>query len=157
MNFDKDSSGYSRIWRVRPLKPEKAPPLYIAYDPERAEVSDIPHRNLRDLYNRGDASVVNAMLKYRELTDRGRTALMAGDWESLSSVMNENFDLRRNDHANRPREFANGRSSSEHRRQRQVRRQRRRNRRTLQRRQTIPTTDRRPRSDPLHGASPADF
>jgi len=71
------------------------PPLYIAFDPERAEISDIPHRNLRELYNRGDATVVSAMLKYRDLTDRGRVALEAGDWDALSAVMNENFDLRR--------------------------------------------------------------
>jgi glucuronokinase len=39
--------------------------------------------------------VVGAMQKYRQLTDRGRDALMAGDWTELGKVMNENFDLRR--------------------------------------------------------------
>jgi glucuronokinase len=58
-------------------------------------VSDIPHRNLRELYNRGDPAVVSAMQKYRELTDRAKAALMAGEWEALGQVMNENFDLRR--------------------------------------------------------------
>jgi glucuronokinase len=94
MDFDKkliDTRGYGEYV---PLHPGKMPPLYIAYDPERAEISDIPHRNLRDLYNRGDATVVAAMQKYRELTDRGRAALMAGDWDELHTVMNENFDLR---------------------------------------------------------------
>ncbi|HEV8379501.1 MAG TPA: hypothetical protein VGP99_11675, partial [Tepidisphaeraceae bacterium] len=71
------------------------PPLYIAYDPARAEISDVPHRNLRDLYNRGDPTVLAAMQKYRELTDQGRTALMGGDWDALGAVMNANFDLRR--------------------------------------------------------------
>ena len=95
MDFDKqliDSRGYGEYVQ---LKPPKMPPVYIAYDPERAEVSDIPHRNLRDLFNRGDPAVVSAMQHYRELTDRGRTALMSGDWESLGAVMNANFDLRR--------------------------------------------------------------
>src|SRR5687768_17779544 len=77
------------------LTPPKMPPLYVAYDPERAEISDIPHRNLRDLFNRGDPTVVGAMQTYRQLTDRGRTALMAGDWRGLHEAMNENFDLRR--------------------------------------------------------------
>jgi glucuronokinase len=71
------------------------PPLYVAYDPERAEVSDVPHRNLRELFNRGDPTVVNAMKTYRDLTDQGRSALMAGDWDALGKVMNANFDLRR--------------------------------------------------------------
>jgi len=70
------------------LKPAKLPPLYVAYDPARAEISDVPHRNLRELYNRGDPTVLAAMQKYRELTDQGRAALMGGDWGALGAVMN---------------------------------------------------------------------
>jgi glucuronokinase len=95
MDFDRkllESRGYGEYV---PLIPPKLPPLYVAYDPERAEVSDVPHRNLRELFNRGDPTVHNAMRKYRELTDAGRDALMAGDWEALGRVMDENFDLRR--------------------------------------------------------------
>lgn len=78
-----------------PLKPPVLPPLYVAYDPARAEVSDVPHRNLRGLYEAGDKTVVQAMQTYRELTDRGREALMSGDWATLGEVMNANYDLRR--------------------------------------------------------------
>ena len=95
MDFDRklmESRGHGTY---EPLKPQKLPPLYVAYDPARAEVSDVPHRNLRDLFNRGDPTVVNAMQKYRNLTDRGRDALMDGKWDDLGAVMNENFDLRR--------------------------------------------------------------
>jgi glucuronokinase len=35
------------------------------------------------------------MQRFRELTDQGRDALMAGDWDALGSVMDANFDLRR--------------------------------------------------------------
>ena len=77
------------------LHPHKVPPLYVAYDPQRAEVSDIPHRNLRELFNRGDPTVVAAMQKYRQLTDEGKTALLAGDWDALGRIMNASFDLRR--------------------------------------------------------------
>jgi glucuronokinase len=71
------------------------PPLYVAYDPERAEVSDIPHRNLRRLYEAGDKTVHEAMQRYREITDIARGAVMSGDWELLGKVMNENFDIRK--------------------------------------------------------------
>lgn len=94
MDFDRklmEGRGYGIY---EPLHPQKLPPLYVAYDPARAEISDVPHRNLRDLFNRGDPTVVNAMRKYRDLTDRGRAALMAGEWDELGKVMNENFDLR---------------------------------------------------------------
>jgi glucuronokinase len=95
MDFDRkllESRGYGEY---EPLTPDKLPPLYVAYDPQRAEVSDVAHRNLRELFNRGDRTVVSAMQTYRELTDRGRSALMAGDWDELARVMNANYDLRK--------------------------------------------------------------
>lgn len=95
MDFDRrivESRGYGCY---EPLNPPKMPPLYVAYDPARAEISDIPHRNLRALFDKGDPTVVQAMQTYRQLTDAGRIALMKGDWDELSRVMNANFDLRR--------------------------------------------------------------
>jgi glucuronokinase len=95
MDFDRkllEGRGYGIY---EPLHPPQMPPLYVAYDPERAEVSDVPHRNLRQLFDRGDATVVSAMQKYRDLTDRGRAALMDGDWDALGRIMNEDFDMRK--------------------------------------------------------------
>ena len=94
MDFEKsliESRGYGDY---EELHPKEMPPLYVAFDPDRAEVSDVSHRNLRALYNSGDKTVVEVMQKYRALTDRGRTALLAGDWDELHKVTNENFDLR---------------------------------------------------------------
>jgi glucuronokinase len=95
MDFERTHLEKNGFGMYEELKPPKLPPLYIAYDPARAEISDVPHRNLRELYNRGDPVVLAAMQKYRELTDQGRTALMSGDWDALNVVMNANFDLRR--------------------------------------------------------------
>jgi glucuronokinase len=95
MDFDRklmESRGYGEYTELRP---PKIPPLYLAYDPDRAEISDVPHRNLRALFNGGDRAVVEAMQKFRDLTDRGRDALMRGDWDALDEIMNANFDLRR--------------------------------------------------------------
>ena len=95
MDFDKkllETRGYGHY---EPLRPAKMPPLYVAYDPTRAEISDVTHRNLRAMFDAGDPTVVGAMQKYRELTDRGRAALLAGDWDALGKVMNENFELRK--------------------------------------------------------------
>jgi glucuronokinase len=95
MDFERTHLEQNGYGIYEELKPPKLPPLYVAYDPARAEISDVPHRNLRELFNRGDPTVLSAMQKYRELTDQGRSALMSGDWETLSAVMNANFDLRR--------------------------------------------------------------
>jgi glucuronokinase len=95
MDFDRklmESRGYGEYYE---LQPSKLPPLYIAYDPIREEISDVPHRNLRVLFENGDREVVEAMHKYRDLTDRGRDALMNGDWDALHQIMNANFDLRK--------------------------------------------------------------
>jgi glucuronokinase len=77
------------------LKPEKMPPLYIAYDPDRAEIADPSHRDLRSAFNNGDKTVISAMNKFADLSDRGRAALMEGNWDELDKVMNANFDLRK--------------------------------------------------------------
>ena len=94
MDFDKkliESRGYGNY---EELRPPQLPPLYVAYDPARAEVSDVPHRNLRELYNRGDKTVVETMQQFRTLTDRGKAALMSGNWDELGKVVDENFAMR---------------------------------------------------------------
>jgi glucuronokinase len=95
MDFERSLVERNGYGKYEDLRPEKVPPVYVAYDPSRAEISDVPHRNLRQLFENGDATVLAAMQQYRELTDRGRAALMAGDWEGLGQVMDANFDLRR--------------------------------------------------------------
>jgi len=87
MDFDKSliqARGYGNYERLRPAH---LPPLYIAYDPQRAEVSDVPHRGLRELFARGDKTVLSAIQRYRELTDLAKAALLAGDWDALGRLM----------------------------------------------------------------------
>ena len=95
MDFERQHLETSGYGIYEPLKPARVPPIYVAYDPRRAEVSDIPHRNLRALFNQGDPTVVKAMQTYRELTDRARAALLDGNWDELGRCINANFDLRR--------------------------------------------------------------
>lgn len=95
MDFDRaivESRGHGYY---EPLNPPQVPPLYVAFDPGRAEISDIPHRNLRALFDKGDNAVVKAMQSYRQLTDAGRIAIMKSDWAELDRVINANYDLRR--------------------------------------------------------------
>ncbi len=95
MDFDKalvTSRGYGNYEQ---LQLKEMPPLYVAFDPARAEISDVPHRNLRALWEAGDPAVLAAMQTYRELTDRGRAAMLKADWPELGRIMNANYDLRR--------------------------------------------------------------
>jgi glucuronokinase len=95
MDFDRahvEKNGYGIY---EPLKPAKLPPIYVAYDPGRAEVSDITHRNLRAMFDSGDPTVVGAMKQFRDIVTRARTALLAADWPALAACNNEGFDLRK--------------------------------------------------------------
>ncbi|HEV7300058.1 MAG TPA: hypothetical protein VGN72_11885 [Tepidisphaeraceae bacterium] len=95
MNFDRkllESRGYGEYTY---LQPKPMPPLYVAYDAERAEISDVTHRNLKALWEKGDPTVVGAMDKLRALVDRGQSAIKAGDWDELHKVTNENFEIRK--------------------------------------------------------------
>jgi glucuronokinase len=94
MDFERsqvESKGYGKY---EELKPSPMPPLYVAYDPNRAEVSDVTHRNLKQMWLNGDPTVVSAMKELAELTDRGRAALLSADWKSLGEVVNANYGVR---------------------------------------------------------------
>jgi glucuronokinase len=94
MDFEKEHLLANGYGQYEELRPAKMPPLYVSFDPKRAEISDVTHRNLREAYDRADPVVVGAMTKYREITTRARDALMAGDWRKLAAASNEGFDLR---------------------------------------------------------------
>src|SRR4051812_26308629 len=70
MDFDKPFMEKHGYGKYEPLKLATMPPLYVAYAPQRAEISDITHRDLRRLFNEGDPMVLGAMQKYREITDK---------------------------------------------------------------------------------------
>jgi glucuronokinase len=78
-----------------PLDPALLPPLYIAFKDTVSEPTEVFHNDVRDRYNRGDASVVQAMDKFARLAANGRQALLAGDQALLGRLMDENFDTRR--------------------------------------------------------------
>jgi len=94
MDFEKslvESRGYGIY---EPLQPNPMPPLYVAFDPSRAEVSDVPHRNLRELWLKGDPTVIAAIGELRDLTDAGKKALLSGDFKELGRVVDANYAVR---------------------------------------------------------------
>lgn len=77
-----------------PLDPALLPPLYLAYNTDTGEPTEVPHGNLRDRYLKGDAQVVAAMQQFAQLTDQARGALENGDCQALNRAIDANFDLR---------------------------------------------------------------
>jgi glucuronokinase len=77
------------------LDPALLPPVYLAYQQELAEVSDVFHNNIRERYRSGEEKVIAAITRIAELAKEARAALLAGDQATLARLINENFDQRR--------------------------------------------------------------
>ena len=95
MDFAREHMEAQGYGYYEPLDPALLPPLYIAYDATLAERSDVFHNNIRDRFNRGETSVVEAMRFWAELTDSVRDALREGRKAAVGPLLNANFDKRR--------------------------------------------------------------
>jgi glucuronokinase len=95
MNFDKHlmtSRGYGEYER---LDPGLLPNLYLAYRTSLSEGTEVFHSNVRERWNRGDPEVVDAMRRWADIAEEGRTALLERKYKRLSELIDENFDLRK--------------------------------------------------------------
>jgi glucuronokinase len=86
--------GYA-CYAYEPLDSALLPPLYLAYHASLSEPTEVFHNDIRGRFNRGEAGVVNAMLHFAQIAERGRAALLAGDTAELNALIDENFDTRR--------------------------------------------------------------
>ena len=94
MDFEQslvESTGHGRYER---LDPALLPPLYIAYDPRRAEVSGTYHKKLRVLFEEKKPDILAAMSEFADIAQKGRDALVAGRRDELPALVNAHFDLR---------------------------------------------------------------
>ncbi len=80
--------------RYQCLDTKLLPPLYVAYSLDEGEPTEVFHNDLRSRYEAGEASVVNAMQEFAELSDRAVCALTQSDHGLFSMLMDKNFDLR---------------------------------------------------------------
>lgn len=98
MDFARDvmrqQCGY-RYGEYERLDPALLPPVYLAYSEDHGEPTEVTHRPLRVRFEQGDPDVVAAMQKFAQLAVEAKTALLAGDADRLSRLMDENFDTRR--------------------------------------------------------------
>ena len=98
MDFSKDRmaavKGY-QCGHYEPITLAPMPPLYIAYNTDVGEPTEVLHNHLRARYLNGDRDVVDAMGRFAELTDLARDAIQNTDWRRLGELLDENFNLRR--------------------------------------------------------------
>ena len=97
MDFDKlaerESKGI-KYYDYERLDPALLPPIYISYHNALSEPTETFHNDIRGRYECGESMVIEAMLKFADLTVQGRDALLKHDADQLSTLINKNFDTR---------------------------------------------------------------
>lgn len=94
MDFDKALMEKQGHGNYVELNPTALPNLFIAYRTDLSEMSDVFHNNIRARFDAGEKEIVDAMKYWAGITDEGRDCLLSGDFDKLSKLMNDNFDLR---------------------------------------------------------------
>lgn len=77
------------------LDPALLPPIYVAFNDDAGEPTEATHGPLRARYDAGDPDVCGAMTGFASFADESREALLTGNPDRLSQIMDDNFDLRR--------------------------------------------------------------
>ncbi len=83
------------VGRYERLPVNSSIPLYVAYDTSTSEPTEVLHNDLARRYRDGESEVVDAMAGFAELARNGREAWLASDVGLLHSLIDQNFDLRK--------------------------------------------------------------
>jgi glucuronokinase len=95
MDFSRDLMEAHGHGAYESLDPALLPLLFVAHRPGPAKVSGLVLDDVRSRWERGDGEVRETLSRIADLAREGRSALLNGDCRTFSSLMNENFDLRR--------------------------------------------------------------
>lgn len=96
MDFNKEIMDRQGYGDYQTLKANKFPGFYIAFRKNLSEGTEILHNNLKARFTIGEKRVLQAMLRWGQITEEFRLALDKGDNEIMHRLINENFDLRKN-------------------------------------------------------------
>ncbi|MGF1583484.1 MAG: GHMP kinase [Gemmataceae bacterium] len=77
-----------------PLDPKLLPLIYIAYNADVSEPTEVFHNDIRGRFNRGDHMVRTAMETFAGLAENAKRALEEGKPHELAALIDKNFDTR---------------------------------------------------------------
>ncbi len=69
--------------------------LFLAWASDAAEPTEVLHNRLQERFNQGDKDVVEAMSKFAEFAEQGKSAIQNNDIPQLATLIDRNFDLRK--------------------------------------------------------------
>jgi glucuronokinase len=87
--------GGLKCYKYESLSPKLLPALYIAYNTNLSEPTEVFHNDIRGRFDRGEKKIVNAMKHFAKIAALGREALCNHDINKLAKLIDENFDTRR--------------------------------------------------------------
>ncbi len=94
MDFDRDVMEAQGYGNYEPLNFDNFPPFYIAYRSNLSEGTEVVHNNLKARFEIGDPKVLQAVLRWSQITEDFKNAVTKNDCEAMHNLINENFDLR---------------------------------------------------------------
>ena len=95
MDFSRDIMEDRGHGTYESLDPSLLPRMFVAHHPGPAKVSGQMLDDVRSRWEQGDREVHETLVHIAELATDGRAELLEGNHRAFSSLMNENFDLRR--------------------------------------------------------------
>jgi len=95
MDFNKAQMEVDGFGAYERMKPSALPNLYIAYKTDLTKESGVVLNDIRTRYDKGDAFVIDTLDQIAAKAEDGKEALIQRDIQRLTSLMNQNFDLRR--------------------------------------------------------------
>lgn len=95
MNFDKKIMNKQGFGNYEVLKNVHFPNFYIAYRKNLSEGTEVVHNNLRARFEIKEKKVLEAMVRWAQITDEFKLALEKQDKVLMHNLINENFDLRK--------------------------------------------------------------
>ncbi len=95
MDFDKGHMEREGHGIYEPIDPALLPPIFVAYNDNLSEGTEVTHNDLRARYNRGDPQVLEGIKQWAALAQQARDLIVAGRGQEIGPLLNEGFDLRR--------------------------------------------------------------
>lgn len=94
MDFDRSLMESRGFGEYELLDSSLLPKLYVAYRTKLSEGTEVFHNDLRQRFEAGDKTVLDAIQEWAAMAEEGRRALLAGDQYSFAELIDANFDLR---------------------------------------------------------------
>ncbi|BBN01866.1 glucuronokinase [Marchantia polymorpha subsp. ruderalis] len=94
MDFDKTSMESQKKGIYTAMDPELLPPLYLIYCKNPSDSGKV-HSDVRKKWLLGDKRIRELMADVAQVAEKGRASLLDRDYVSLATLMDRNFDLRR--------------------------------------------------------------